>query len=229
MKRHTETEENYLKCIHRHSGNGKPVSTNTIAKELGTSPASVTDMVQKLSNREPEALVNYTKYKGVTLTDEGRKIALRIVRKHRLWEVFLVEVLNFSWDKIHEVAEQLEHVDSPELIRAIDQFLGHPKYDPHGDPIPNEDGIIETREIFPLSDIESGQMVTIAGVRRSDQDFLQYLDTVGLILEQEVKVLDRLAFDNSLQLEIDGNVFIISGNVAQNVMVLEPEKVENGA
>lgn len=229
MKPHTETEENYLKCILRYSKGQEPVSTNTIARELGTSPASVTDMVKKLSIREPASLVNYTPYRGVTLTDEGRKVALRIIRKHRLWEVFLVEVLNFSWDNIHDVAEQLEHVDSPELIRAIDQFLGYPKYDPHGDPIPNEEGVIETREIYPLSAIEPGQEVVIAGVRRSDPDFLQYLDTVGLVINRTVKILDQLAFDESLQLEVEGRIFITSGNVSRNLMVMHAEEGEAGA
>ncbi|MEM9985092.1 MAG: metal-dependent transcriptional regulator [Bacteroidota bacterium] len=224
MKRHTETEENYLKCILHNSHGGQPVSTNTIAGELGTSPASVTDMIKKLRKRQPNALVNHTPYKGVTLTEEGRKVALRIIRKHRLWEVFLVEVLNFSWDNIHEVAEQLEHVDSPELVRAIDKFLGYPKYDPHGDPIPTEDGVIETREMYPLSDIQPGQLAIVAGVRRSDQDFLQYLDRVGLTINSEVKVVDQLAFDESLQLEVSGKSFIASSSVTRNLMVLRPEE-----
>ena len=220
MKPHTETEENYLKCILRHSLGDEPVSTNTIAGDLGTSPASVTDMLKKLRDRQPKPLVNYTRYRGVTLTEAGRKIALSIVRKHRLWEVFLVEKLHFSWDNVHEVAEQLEHVNSPELIRAIDQFLGYPKFDPHGDPIPNEEGVIETRELYPLTDIEPGETVKVAGVRRSDQDFLQYLDKVGLTLDCEVEVVECLAFDDSLQLRIDGKDVIASGNVARNVMVL---------
>jgi DtxR family Mn-dependent transcriptional regulator len=220
MKPHTETEENYLKCILHHSKEAQPVSTNTIAGELGTSPASVTDMLKKLRKHKPQPLVNYTPYHGVTLTDVGQKVALTIVRKHRLWEVFLVEKLNFSWDKVHQVAEQLEHIDSPELIRAIDQFLGYPKFDPHGDPIPNEDGVIETRELHPLTDIPAGQEVLVAGVRRSDQDFLQYLDKVGLVLDARVQVVEHLAFDESLQLLVNGKDLIASGNVARNVMVL---------
>lgn len=220
MKRHTETEENYLKCILHHSQQGELVSTNTIAGELGTSPASVTDMLKKLQKRQPHPLVNYTPYRGVTLTDAGQKVALTIVRKHRLWEVFLVEKLNFSWDNVHDVAEQLEHIDSPELVRAIDQFLGYPKFDPHGDPIPTEDGLIETRDLYPLTDIPPGETVTVAGVRRSDQDFLQYLDRVGLVLDARVQVVERLAFDDSLQLQVHDRDLIASGNVARNVLVL---------
>lgn len=223
MKPHTETEENYLKCILRYSQGQEPVSTNTIANELGTSPASVTDMLKKLNSRKPVSLVHYTPYRGATLTEEGRKIALRIVRKHRLWEVFLVETLNFSWDQVHDVAEQLEHVDSPELIRAIDKFLGYPKFDPHGDPIPNEDGVIETRDLLPLPTIGAGETVVVAGVKRSDQDFLQYLDRVGLILDAKVTVLDHLAFDESMQLQVNGKELIASGAVVRNVMVIRGE------
>jgi DtxR family transcriptional regulator, Mn-dependent transcriptional regulator len=220
MRPHTETEENYLKCILRHARDHELVSTNTIARELGTSPASVTDMLKKLSTRKPNALVHYTPYRGVTLTDAGRRVALGIVRKHRLWEVFLVDVLGFAWDNVHDVAEQLEHVQSPDLIRAIDKFLGYPKFDPHGDPIPNEEGNIESRELYLLADIDPGQVVVVAGVKRSDQEFLRYLDTVGLTLDSPIKVLDRLSFDESLQLEVAGATFVASGNVTRNLMVM---------
>lgn len=217
MKHHTETEENYLKCILRESKPGTLVSTNAIANSLGTSPASVTDMVKKL---EKKGLVDYTRYKGVTLTPDGRKIALRIIRKHRLWEVFLVQKLNFSWDNVHEVAEQLEHIESPELIKALDTFLNYPKFDPHGDPIPSETGEIVQRNTLPLGEVPVGQLVRIAGVKRSDQDFLQYLDRVGLTINQLVCVKEQLPFDQSVQLERDGQRMVVSGMVANNLLVL---------
>lgn len=220
MKRHTETEENYLKCILRQSVPGTPVSTNAIAHNIGTSPASVTDMMKKLADKE---LVNYTPYKGVTLTANGQKIALKIIRKHRLWEVFLVQKLNFSWDNVHDVAEQLEHIESPELIRALDTFLNYPKFDPHGDPIPSETGEIVRRNTMPLGEAKPGELVRIAGVKRSDQDFLQYLDRVGLTINQQVKVQEHLPFDQSLQLDREGHRMVVSGMVASNLLVLPEE------
>lgn len=218
MKSHTETEENYLKCILRHSPDGELVGTNTIAHDLNTSPASVSDMIRRLSEKK---LVNYTKWKGVVLSEEGKKIALQIVRKHRLWEVFLVNKLNFSWDNVHDVAEQLEHIESPELIKRIDAFLGYPKFDPHGDPIPTEEGTIVTRDTQILAKIDVGDQVVIASVKRSDQDFLQYLDRLGLTINQTVKVKEKLSFDDSLLLEIGKNTIVVNGLVANNLMVLK--------
>ena len=221
MKSHTETEENYLKCILRLSKpDGESVSTNEIANALGTSPASVTDMLIRLNKKK---LVKYKAYKGAILSDAGRKIALKIVRKHRLWEVFLVEKLNFSWDNVHEVAEQLEHVDSPELIRGLDAFLSYPKFDPHGDPIPSETGEIVNRNTHLLIEIEEGESVIIAGVKRSDQDFLQYLDKTGLTINTRIKIKEKLPFDNSLQLEIGNNNLVVSGVVARNLKVLRED------
>ncbi len=220
MKNHTDTEENYLKTILRFSKNSELVSTNTIANYLGTSAASVTDMLKKLDKR-PNSLVEYTRYKGVKLSKEGCKIALRIIRKHRLWEVFLVEKLQFSWDNVHEVAEQLEHIDSPELIRRLDEFLGFPKFDPHGDPIPNELGEMASRQTFLLADIPPGKVVKIASVVISSAAFLKYLEHVGLILGKRIKVLEKLSFDNSVQLEVEGKQIVVSGMVAQNLKVLK--------
>ena len=145
MKTHSVTEENYLKAIYKFSDGENNVSTNTISKYLRTTPASVTDMVKRLNEKK---LVDYQPYKGVSLTSEGQVIALKIIRKHRLWEVFLVKVLNFSWDSVHDTAEQLEHIDSPELIDKLDEFLGYPKFDPHGDPIPSPSGEIVYRFNF---------------------------------------------------------------------------------
>ena len=220
MRTHTETEENYLKCVLRHSRPGERVSTSTIAQDLGTTPASVTDMLKKLSDK---GYVKYTRYRGVTLTGDGEKIALRIVRKHRLWEVFLVEKLGFSWDNVHDVAEQLEHIDSPELVRRIDAFLGYPKFDPHGDPIPSETGEMATRNTVRLADLPAGSHARVAGVVRSEPEFLQYLDKVGLSLHTDLEVEEKLPFDQSLQLRLAGQVVVVGSAVAENLLVLLPE------
>jgi len=222
MRHHTETEENYLKCILRFTLMGEtPVSTNTIANYLGISPASVTDMLKKLSNKkEPSPLVNYTRYEGVSLTENGKKIALSILRKHRLWEVFLVNKLNFSWDNVHDVAEQLEHIQSQELISRLDEFLDYPKFDPHGDPIPSEDGTLIPLDTPLLSDIEEGETVIIASVKISDPDFLRYLERQGLLINKRITVKERLKFDDSLEIIVDQKSIMISGTVSENLRVL---------
>ncbi len=206
-----------MKTIFRFSKEGESVSTNTIANFLGTSPASVTDMFIKLGEKD---LVEYTPYRGVRLKEEGKKVALRIVRKHRLWEVFLVQKLSFSWDNIHEVAEQLEHIDSPELIQRLDEFLNYPKFDPHGDPIPSESGEIEMRATHLLKEVPVGAKVEIATVLVSSTDFLQYLDRVGLTIGQVVQVEEQISFDDSMLLIINGGKVIISGSVAKNLRVV---------
>lgn len=217
MKRQSETKENYLKAILHYSPEGENVSNNTIAKHLGTSPASVTDMVKKL---QADKMLTHESYKGVKLTDAGRKIALQIIRKHRLWELFLVETLGFTWDNVHEVAEQLEHVNSTELINRIDEFLNFPRFDPHGDPIPNADGEIVKRDTQLLTEVSPPKWVEVVGVNDSDPDFLQYLDSIGLSLHQRIRIMERLAYDQSCQLEIEGQRILISGNAAKNIRVL---------
>ena len=222
MKHHTETEENYLKCILRFSLMGEtPVSNNTIANYLGIKPGSVTGMLIRIRDKnKQQPLINYTSHKGVSLTDHGKKIALGILRKHRLWEVFLVSKLNFSWDNVHEVAEQLEHIQSQELIDRLDKFLGYPKFDPHGDPIPTAEGTIEVLDTPLLKDIEEGESVIIASVRRSDPDFLQYLERLGLLINTRIKVKEKLKFDDSLEVIIDNKSMMISGTVSENLRVL---------
>lgn len=217
MKRPSETKENYLKAILYYSIEGQNVSNNTIAKHLGTSPASVTDMVKKL---QADKLLTHESYKGVKLTEKGRLIALQIIRKHRLWELFLVETLGFTWDNVHEVAEQLEHVDSPELINRIDEFLNFPRFDPHGDPIPNAKGEIIRRDTQLLTEVDPPKWVEIVGVSDSDPDFLQYLDQIGLSLHQRVKLIEKLSYDQSCRLDINGQTILIGGNAAQNIRVL---------
>src|SRR6201991_1205996 len=147
----TLAEENYLKCIYHLSHNSINVGTNQIAESLKTKPASVTDMLKKLADKK---LINYAKYQGVTLTSSGENIAVHIIRKHRLWEYFLVEKLDFKWDEVHEMAEELEHISSRELIDRLDKFMDYPRYDPHGDPIPDRDGKFKKHELKPIATLQ---------------------------------------------------------------------------
>lgn len=193
------------------------VSTNTIARFLQTTPASVTDMLKRLSEKQ---LVEYQPYRGVRLEEAGTRVALKIIRKHRLWELFLVNVLNFSWDTVHDTAEQLEHIDSPELIEKLDEFLGFPKYDPHGDPIPSKDGVIEERKTVPLTACEAGSQVQMAGVSEHEPEFLQYLDKIGLNIGVTIHVLERIPFDQSLMLMVNEREIVLSGEFARQIQVL---------
>jgi DtxR family Mn-dependent transcriptional regulator len=212
------TEENYLKAIYHLSENGKlEVSTNAIAEALSTRPASVSDMLGKLGNKK---VINYTKYKGVTITEKGRKLALQVVRKHRLWEVFLVEKLKFHWDEVHEIAEQLEHIQSPVLIERLDEFLGYPAFDPHGDPIPDSNGEMKAKQKIQLADMELGKQGSVVGLKETSPVFLQYLDKIGVYIGARVKVLERMAFDLSEEIQIDSKkTVIISNEVAKNIFV----------
>jgi DtxR family transcriptional regulator, Mn-dependent transcriptional regulator len=165
-------------------------------------------------------VINYIKYKGVTLTDLGAKIALGLVRKHRLWEVFLVEKLNFSWDEVHIVAEQLEHIDSALLVARLDQFLGYPKFDPHGDPIPDEKGEFVIKPHLPLAEIEVGSAGKIVAVQDISAAFLQYLNKVGIYIGAKVEVIDKIAYDGSVEIKLDDKqTLMVSKEVAKNIFV----------
>jgi len=210
------TEENYLKAIY-HLSDGETVSTNDIAEATQTRAASVTDMLKKLAEKE---YINYKKYQGVSLTENGRKIALGIIRKHRLWEVFLVDKLGFNWDQIHDLAEELEHIKSLELTTRLDDFLGNPKFDPHGDPIPDKDGNLPVTTTHKLSEVALNRPLIIMGVSEDSAAFLQHLNHLGLKLGLEIMVNDVSSFDNSLGLLLDGHITIrISAAVAQNIQV----------
>ena len=216
----SQTEENYLKAVFKLA-EAEPetpgVSTNRIAAALDTRAASVTDMLRRLADK---GLLNYEKYRGVQLTAEGRRLALLTIRKHRLWEVFLVQQLGFSWDEVHEVAEELEHVQSPLLMRRLDAFLGHPVLDPHGDPIPTEDGAMRRPAHRLLADLNAGERGTLSAVKNTSPPFLQYLDKVGLQLGAEVEVLDKVIFDNSLEITINRErTALISAEVSRNLFV----------
>ncbi len=212
------TEENYLKAIFKISEKGnRPASTNAIAGEMNTSAASVTDMAKRLSEKE---LINYEKYKGVTLTPKGERVATHLIRKHRLWEVFLVEKLRFSWDEVHEIAEQLEHIRSPLLVERLDAFLGSPRFDPHGDPIPDAEGNFAFRKQFPLSELAAGEQGVIVGVQDHSTAFLQYLGQMELVLGAAVKVLGRFEYDESMKIEIGaGRQLALSQKVCQNLFI----------
>ena len=213
-------EENYLKAIYHLSIGGKQeVSTNAIAEVLKTKAASVSDMIRKLNDK---GAIIYQKYQGVNISEEGKKAALQVIRKHRLWEVFLVEKLKFNWDEVHEIAEQLEHIKSPLLIRRLDEFLGFPKLDPHGDPIPDEHGEFKEKPKVALSQTTINQSGIIVAVKDTSSLFLQYIDKIGAYLGAKIKVLDRVEFDGSMELLIDGkkNIFI-SREVAENILITE--------
>jgi DtxR family Mn-dependent transcriptional regulator len=176
----------------------------------------VTDMVKKLSEKE---VVLYIKYQGVTLTEFGKKTAANIVRKHRLWEVFLVEKLNFSWDEVHDVAEQLEHIKSPKLINQLDALLGFPTHDPHGDPIPDKDGHVNTVDKILLSTLKKDERGVCVGVNDSSSEFLRFLDKKKITLGKKITVLEKEDFDDSLSIEIDGEKLSISKKIANNLYI----------
>jgi len=213
----TLSEENYLKTIyHLELELDKGVSTNSIAKKLETKASSVTDMIKKLSEKE---VVVYKKYKGVKLTSLGKKTAANIVRKHRLWEVFLVEKLNFSWDEVHDVAEQLEHIQSSKLIDQIDALLGFPTHDPHGDPIPDKEGNLKVVEKSLLSTLLKKEKGICVGVNDSSSEFLKFLDKKGITLGKQITVLEKEDFDDSLSIEIEGVKLSISNKIANNLYI----------
>ena len=213
----TRSEENYLKTIFHLGGSSTtPISTNAIAEQMETKPSSVTDMAKKLAEK---GLVNYKKYQGVSLTASGIKMALSIIRKHRLWEVFLVEKLDFSWDEVHEVAEQLEHIKSEQLIDRIDAMLGHPKYDPHGDPIPTKDGEFQEREKELLSELHEGEWGVCLGVKDTSPSFLKFLDKNDIALGDTIKVVEKEDFDQSTSIEIENRTLHISNQIATNLYV----------
>lgn len=214
----SQTEENYLKAIFKLSeSSDKPVNTNAVSKELNTSAASVTDMLIRLSKK---TLVNYAKYKGATLSDKGNKIAKQLVRKHRLWEVFLCEKLHFSWDEVHDIAEQMEHIRSEALVNRLDDFLGNPKFDPHGDPIPDADGNFAERQQSLLSTLNNEDCGIVVGVHEHSSTFLRYLDQLELVLGAEVKILDKYDYDDSFKILLNRQKEqTISNKVAQNIFV----------
>ncbi len=212
------TEENYLKIIYKLSAETEnEISTNAVAEVTQTKAASVTDMLRKLSEKQ---LVSYQKYQGVRLTKSGENLALQVIRKHRLWEVFLVNKLGFNWDEVHEIAEELEHINSDELVQRLDEFLGFPQCDPHGDPIPDSHGRMPELGYKNLSDIGENQTVIMMGVSQHSTNFLQYLAKIGLSLGVSISVIEVNDFDKSLTIKIGENLHsFISYEVAKNLLV----------
>lgn len=218
----TYSEENYIKAIfHLQQMSENGVSTNAIAEQMDTKASSVTDMIKKLAEKD---LIHYVKYQGVTLTEKGRKTALSIIRKHRLWEVFLVEKLDFTWDEVHEVAEQLEHIHSEKLIDRLDKLLDFPKFDPHGDPIPAKDGKFTERDKILLSELEIGKNGICVGVKDTSPSFLKFLDKNGIALGKQIQVAQREEFDASLQIKVGNEKITISSLIASNLYVKSSEE-----
>lgn len=212
------TEENYLKAIFALSEKeeGDRVSTNAIAARVNTAAASVTDMLKRLSEK---GLVDYEKYHGAQLTGRGEAIAKALVRKHRLWEVFLMEKLGFAWDEVHAMAEDLEHVDHPELIDRLAAYLGHPRYDPHGDPIPDRHGNIAYHQELYLNQLQAGDRGLIVAVEQDDAEFLRYLVRVGLVLQAEIEILETEEYDGSRVVRIGRHKRTISEKVGEKLRV----------
>ena len=212
----TLAEENYLKSIYHLSLNAENVSTNQLAGFINTKASSVTDMLKKLADK---GLINYTPYQGVTLSKAGEKIAVNIIRKHRLWEYFLVEKLDFKWDEVHEMAEEMEHISSNELIDRLDKFMGYPKHDPHGDPIPDCNGLFKIHNLKPVSAIGVDEGGVICGVRDHSPPFLQYLEKQSLIIGKKITVKEINEFDRSVILQTAGKELQISREVANNLLI----------
>jgi DtxR family Mn-dependent transcriptional regulator len=213
------TEENYLKSLLKitvESGTNE-AGTNELASTLAVKPATVNDMLKKLKEK---TLVDYEKYGKIRLTKSGKKVALDIVRKHRLWETFLYQKLEFSWDEVHEVAEQLEHIKSEKLVDKLDKFLGFPEFDPHGDPIPNKNGEIKNQHKKTLSEIGIGKSCKMIAVKDNSSPFLQYVVKVGLGINNEIKVLSIHDYDLMMVIEVNGQQSNVSQKFAENIFVV---------
>jgi DtxR family transcriptional regulator, Mn-dependent transcriptional regulator len=211
------TEQNYLKAIYQLGESSKQVSTNSLAEALLVKASTATDMLKKL---EQKKWLNYTPYKGFNLTDKGSKQALLIIRRHRLWEFFLVKKLNINWDEVHDLAEELEHIESPMLINKLAEYLNNPLYDPHGDPIPNAQGLMPKSDRIPMSEIQKPQKLRIEAVANDGQAFLQMFTELGLQIGKIIKVVQIFAFDNSYQIIVQQQTITISNKMAQQILVV---------
>ena len=213
----TQAEENYLKAIFKIAErDGAPVATNAIASAMNTAAASVTDMLKRLADKK---LISYEKYKGVQLSKSGQKLATELIRKHRLWETFLVTKLGFAWDQVHEFAEQLEHIQGDLLTQHLDKFLGYPRFDPHGEPIPDAEGKWETQDQISLAMMGVGDKGKITNVADDSSVFLQYLNQIGLELNSEIEVLQQFPYDHSVKVRLNNQELLLSEKVSQNLFV----------
>lgn len=212
----TKSEEDYLKCLYHLQQGKKNVSTNEIANYLSMKPSSVSDMLKKLAEKK---LVYYLKYKGSSLTKKGELIALSVIRKHRLWETFLVNKLGFSWSKVHNIAEQLEHVNSEELIDKLDHFLAYPQIDPHGDPIPQKNGTIAELNQKLLSELKHGEEGIITGIKKGTPSLLNFLDQKNIKLGDQIQLISILEFDQSAEVIIHEKAINLSEKICSNLLI----------
>lgn len=212
-------EENYIKAVYHLQQDEELVSTNALSAELQTRPASVTDMLKKLKTKR---IISYEPYHGVKLSSEGRKVALGIIRKHRLWEYFLVDKLQFGWDEVHEVAEELEHITSSKLIDKLDAFLGYPKFDPHGDPIPDSRGRLALQQHEPLSGICEHKLVEITAVGSQSSELLEVLKHKGLQMGTRLEVKKIFEFDGSIELKIKNQPMVTISRDLAAVLFVKP-------
>ncbi len=208
--------EDYIKNIYKLQGEHTKVTTSAIADVLNVSAASVTDMIKKLSDR---SLIKYMPYQGVELTRSGRKMALRTLRRHRLWEMFLVEFLNFTWDEVHDEAEKLEHIMSEDLEERIDKALGYPKHDPHGHAIPSKNGEIVEDDHPSLADLDINSSGTVVRVNDVSQALLKHIASIGIQIQSQIKVLDIVEFDGSMRVRIHNDEVYVSRQVARNIFI----------
>jgi DtxR family Mn-dependent transcriptional regulator len=217
------TEENYLKALLQLTVEQpqKPeAGTNELAAHLGIKPATANDMLKKLKEKK---LIHYERYGKSSLTATGRKLAIEVVRKHRLWETFLYEKLGFTWDEVHEVAEQLEHIQSQKLIDRLDKLLDYPVVDPHGDPIPAANGEMKSISRKTLNEEEIGHRCKMVGVKDNSAAFLQYVDKVGLRMHNHLRIIARQSYDELIEIEVDGKVSSVSPRFAENIIIVCPE------
>lgn len=211
------SEENYIKSIYHLQQEAGLVNTNALAAEMQTKAASVTDMLKKLANKK---ILQYEKYRGFKLTDNGKKVALSVVRKHRLWEYFLVEKLGFEWDKVHDIAEELEHVSSDELIERLQRFLNNPSFDPHGDPIPDSNGRIPKLNQQPLAVLPLNKSAVVSSVTNQSPQMLEMLKHYSIGIGTNIKVLKKFEFDGSMEVKVQRQPgCIISEAIAKNIFV----------
>lgn len=215
----TISKENYLKAIYKHrEGEDFPVPASYIADELQVSNAAISKMAKTLSD---QGLLDYQKHKGVRLTGEGEKFALKVIRRHRLWELFLINILGLSWAEVHDEAERLEHSTSEFLIDKMDEFLGFPKLDPHGSPIPDKNGRLpELPPVLKMELCEPGKSYKIARVQDGDAQLMQYLTRLGIKLNIEIKIIEKFSFDQSISIEIKGQNFLLSEKVVERIWVI---------
>lgn len=210
------SEENYLKAIYHLQEQENTVTTNALAERLSTKAASVTDMMKKLSAK---GLLNYTPYYGFSLSNDGKKTALFIIRRHRLWEYFLSQKLGFSWEEVHHLAEDLEHVSSKKLIDRLDEFLGFPPYDPHGDPIPDSKGKLSVRNNLPLALLPKGKAAEVCQVTNQSDEMLELLKHKSIGIGTRLEVKKHFPFDQSIELKIRSKTITISEQLAKNIFV----------